>query len=132
MKWLRTAALLFAVAACSDSDSTSPRTAAGVFELETVDGAALPVIIDQLADTTLEITAGTVSLDAGGSFTDRTDLRLTEGATVTTGSETAVGTWTQSGSVITFQPSGGAPYTMVLSGSTLTQQIFGLSLVYRR
>ncbi len=133
MKWLRSAALVLAFNACSDA--TSPRLEGdpvGVFALQTINGNAVPVVVDQDSTATLEVTGGSISLNGDGSFTDNLDLRLTEGTIVTAFSDNLQGTWTRSGNTITFQVIGFSAYSLTWNENELTQVFSGFTLVYRR
>jgi len=54
--------------ACSD-DTTSPADIAGLYGLLDVDGATLPATTDSTATEVTKVTAGTISIDAGGRYT---------------------------------------------------------------
>jgi hypothetical protein len=125
------AGLAFLAAACGDS-STGPASIAGTYTLQTINGQAPPRTVFQDASGRVEITGGRVNLNADGTFSDATDLRVTSGTTVLTDTETAVGMWVQNGDNITFNVSGGGSYSMALAGRTLTQVEEGITLVYRR
>jgi hypothetical protein len=140
MRRLVAAATLSVALVSACSDSTGPSTIFGTYTLATINGSALPQVVDSDPTTgaTLEVTAGTVIVSQDGTFSDRTDFRLTESGQVTTGSETATGAWNRSGDVITFTPNDGTtPYSMTIGNRTLTQDFVDQSaqhfiLVYRR
>ena len=75
---------------------------------------------------------GTVTLDEDGTFGDVTELRITEGGVVTTEGVSTQGTWTISGSTVTFVPNDGSDnYTMTWDGQLRLTQLFqGFTLVY--
>ena len=132
---LRAGVIAVALAACS-GDSTGPDTddLVGTYDLLTIDGASLPVIVDQIGEDKAEITMGTVTLDEDGTFGDATELRITEGGVVTTEVQSTQGTWTVSGSTVTFVPNDGSGnYSMTWNGQLRLTQIFqGFTLVYER
>lgn len=132
---LRAGVIAVALAACS-GDSTGPDSddLVGSYDLITIDGASLPVIVDQVGEDKAEITLGTVTLDEDGTFGDATELRLTQGGVVTTEVQSTQGTWTVSGSTVTFVPNDGSGnYSMTWNGQLRLTQIFqGFTLVYER
>ena len=127
---------VFAVALAGCSDSTGPDTddLVGSYDLITVDGAGLPVIVDQIGEDKAEITMGTVTLDEDGTFGDVTELRITEAGVVTTEVVSTQGTWTVSGSTVTFVPNDGSGnYSMTWNGQLRLTQLFqGFTLVYEK
>lgn len=132
---LRAGVIAVALAACS-GDSTGPDSddLVGSYDLITIDGASLPVIVDQVGEDKAEITLGTVTLDEDGTFGDATELRLTQSGVVTTEVQSTQGTWTVSGSTVTFVPNDGSGnYSMTWNGQLRLTQIFqGFTLVYER
>ena len=123
-----------AVGACSDiAGSTDAEELFGVYQLISVDGAPPPVIVDQDATATLEITAGVVTLSEDG-FVDATTTRLTQNGIPSTEVTTAEGTWAVSGNTVRFTPDDGSDqYTMAWDGGAKLTQVFeGVVLVYQR
>ena len=131
---LRAGAIAFALAACSDSTGPDSDDLVGSYNLITIDGASLPVIVDQIGEDKAEITLGTVTIDDDGTFGDATELRITEGGVVTTEVQSTQGTWTISGSTVTFVPNDGSGnYTMTWDGEDRLTQLFqGFTLVYQK
>ena len=129
---LRAGVIAVALAACSDSTGPDTDDLVGSYDLITIDGASLPVIVDQIGEDKAEITMGTVTLDEDGTFGDVTELRITEGGVVTTEVQSTQGTWTVSGSTVTFVPNDGSGnYTMTWNGQLRLTQLFqGFTLVY--
>lgn len=132
---LRAGVIAVALAGCS-GDSTGPDTddLVGSYDLITIDGASLPVIVDQIGEDKAEITMGTVTLDEDGTFGDATEIRITEGGVVTTEVQSTQGNWTVSGSTVTFAPNDGSGnYSMTWNGQLRLTQLFqGFTLVYER
>jgi hypothetical protein len=96
---MRTICISFALAllaGCSDN-STSPKTIDGTYTLTSIAGGGLPAIIDSETDYTLEITAGSVTLNTNGTFTDTYTLRENDAGTVTTTTIPCTGSWLQTG-----------------------------------
>ena len=132
MRRLLAAASLLVFTACGDS--TGPNARVGAYELTSINGQGLPQIVDQDPQTgeTLEITAGLVTLNSDGTFTDRTDYRFTSGTQVFNDFDEASGTYSISGNNVTFQTFQGDVYSMAVSGGTLTQVEPGFTLVYQK
>jgi hypothetical protein len=131
---IRAGVIAVALAACSDSTGPDTDDLVGLYDLITIDGASLPVIVDQIGEDIAEITMGTVTLDEDGTFGDATEIRITEGGVVTTEVQSTQGTWTVSGSTVTFIPNDGSGnYTMTWNGQLRLTQLFqGFTLVYER
>ena len=131
---LRAGVIAVALAACRDSTGPDTDELVGSYNLFTIDGASLPVIVDQIGEDKAEITMGTVTLDENGTFGDATEIRVTEGGVVTTEVQSTQGTWTVSGSTVTFVPNDGSGnYTMTWNGQLRLTQLFeGFTLVYEK
>jgi hypothetical protein len=131
---LRAGAIAVALAACSDSTGPDTDDLVGSYTLITIDGASLPVVVDQVGEDKAEVTMGTVTLDEDGTFGDATELRITEGGVVTTEVQSTQGTWTISGSTVTFVPNDGSGnYSMTWDGQLRLTQLFeGFTLVYEK
>ena len=129
---LRAGVIAVALAGCSDSTGPDTDDLVGTYDLISIDGASLPVIVEQIGEDKAEITMGTVTLDEDGTFGDVTGLRITEGGVVTTEVASTQGTWTVSGSTVTFVPNDGSGnYTMTWNGQLRLTQLFqGFTLVY--
>ena len=126
--------LLFApivVEACG-SDSTAPAASLdGAFALSSVDGAPLPfVLVD--GDPKLEL-LGDDLLFSSGSFTQHTTFRYTEGGVPLTDDNVEVGTYTLSGSSLTFHfNSDNSTASATVSGATITVRVDGHAFVYTK
>jgi hypothetical protein len=132
--WYSVAALV--TAACTGGlTSTSVDLSAGVYNLVTVNGEALPFLLNFVdADNRFEVTAGSVTISADGSFLDSATFLLTQAGVASEQTDETVGTWSQSGSRITFTPNDGSgAYTMSLIGDNrLLENGSSLSLAYVR
>jgi hypothetical protein len=132
------ALVLVAAVGCSDS-STGPRTITGTYPLLNINGDALPALIDQSTNYTLEVTEGTISLGSNGTFTDSYTLRENDAGTIRTVTIPCSGNWTRSGNDVqleeTASSSCGDYATGTWDGSntlTVTWDSFGLPAVHRR
>lgn len=124
-------ALSVSIAACSDSSAPEPIT--GTYTLRTVNTMPLPYLIstETVGGVTskFELTVGNVVLNADNSFTSAITLRQTVGSTATTTVTNTGGTYTISGSAITFRASDGVVTPATLVGGTITVVTGGLRLV---
>ena len=109
--------------ACS-GDSTSPSSIAGTYNLQTIDGQSLPVVVFEEGTDKVEVMAGSMILNSDQTYSESVSFRITDGAIVTTDIEASAGSWTLSGSAITFTATAGdnAGDTFLgsISGNTLT------------
>jgi len=106
---------LVTLAACASDSSTNtgPASVAGTYTLRTVNGSPLPYTLFDFGGDKYEITAGAVTLEAGGRWTATSADRTTEGTSVVTSTFTTTGTYTLAGTVITLV----SPGTSIVSGS---------------
>lgn len=129
---------LVAVVGCG-KDSSGPKTLPGTYPLRSVDGRNLPAMVLQSPGYSLEVTDGTITLNANGTFTDSYSFRENDGGTVTNVTIPCAGTWSQSGNSITLEETAsgncGETGTATWDGnSTLTINWAGLgaAVVHRR
>ena len=135
---LLTIALAALVVGCGDS-STGPKTITGTYPLRSVNGDALPALVYQETNYTLEVTEGTISLGSNGRFTDSYTLRENDNGAIQTATIPCSGTWTRSGNAIQLQEdqttSCGDYGTGSWDGSntlTVTWDSFGVPAEHRR
>jgi hypothetical protein len=116
-------------------DATGPTTAsvAGTWSLQSINGIALPYVVAQTGGDKVEITGDVFTAVATGSFTQLTTVRTTLSGQVTTQSVADAGSWSMSGTAVTFQfNSNGSVGTGSLSGNTLTVTDAGYAYIYRK
>ena len=120
------------ILACGES--TAPeRPELGTWRLQTVDGKPLPFTLDEPDVDKYELTGETITLVASGRVTMVTSLRVTNGGNVSLESVPDAGTFTVSGSTVTFRfDSDGSTPTATVTGDTMTLGDIGLTFVYRR
>lgn len=134
---MRRLLLLLAFVAGCGSDSTGPAsvTVTGSYTLQRVNGAALPFILSQTTTSKDEVTSGSITLNADGTFSNLFGVRSTSGATVTTTSVALIGVYQNTNAQVEFTPTtpaGLARFNGSVSGSTLTIVQNGGSFVYGR
>jgi hypothetical protein len=128
--------ILLAAVACGGSDSpTAPTSAsvAGTWNLQSINGSALPFVIAQTGANKAEVLSDVLSVVATGSFTQITTLRTTVNGVVTTQSAADAGSYSLNGTAATFTfNSDGSVGTGQVSGGTLTVTTTGLVYVYKK
>jgi hypothetical protein len=136
MRKLIVGVLALAVLACGGDKSTSPRaTVVGTYTLQTVNGQNLPVTFFQNAEEKDEILSGTVSLNSDGTFTDKSNIRVTiTGRNPQTFPFDFAGRYTLNGNNVTFTVTqSGDTYSMAWDGANqLTQAEVGFTLIYQK
>jgi hypothetical protein len=124
---------LLVVPSCG-GDSTSPSSIAGTYTLVSVDGDSLPqgvALYQDSAGGLVEkvLVSGYMLLNSGGTYSESYTFRNTEydpftvqpTGRVWTDDMTTSGSWTYTGSVITFtHGASGRTFTGSISGNTLT------------
>ena len=120
--------------ACGDAPF-SPEGVAGVYNLESVTGNPLPAETE-LPGVTADrfvFTAGSVTLNADGTFSESSTAEITREGITTTETSTDSGTFTLvEPSTIRFAEAGGSETTGTLDGGRLTVVGGGFSFVYRK
>ena len=136
MRALVAACVLLCTAACGGDDSpTAPTMAsiAGVWNLQTVNGSPLPFVAAQSGSDKIEVLGDAITVTANATFTQLTQLRVTQGGQTSTQSVPDAGSYTLTGKTVTFTfDSDGSSGTGTLNGNVLTVAESGISLVYRK
>lgn len=123
------AVAMVVVAGCG-GDSTGPTGPQGTYRLERVNGGSLPFLAEQFGDFRIDILAGSLTVRADHSFSAEITSQQTDGSASQTIAEQTAGTWTSSGSSITFAETGSAAYSGQLSGGRLTAQRAGVTFEF--
>ena len=123
--------ILFGLFVGCGGDATGPEAVAGNYTLRTVNGQDLPVVIVQVLDEKIEVTAGSWRINSDNTFSTSLTLATTTGGTTTSETGSNNGTYTLSGSAITFTFPDASTSSGSISGNTLTVIDEGLSLVFR-
>lgn len=115
-------------------DATGPTmvSISGTWNLQTVDGAALPYVVTQTGTEKIEITADVLTFTATGTFTEITAVRSTNSGQVTTQSVADAGNYTLTGNTLKAFYGDGSTITGTLNGNTLNATTQNLSLVYKK
>jgi hypothetical protein len=135
MRFVSSALLLLAVACGASDAATAPTSAsvAGTWNLQTINGAGLPYVLDQTGANKDELVSDVVTAVSTGSFTRTTTVRTTFNGQVTTQSVADAGRYSLNGTAVVFTfNSDNSVGTGSISGNTLTVADNGVALVYRR
>ena len=121
-----------ALVAC-DRGATSPKGAIDArYELQSMNGASLPVTTT-LGTATLRITSDVLLLHRDGTYEDSTTYAIPDNQSVQRSVTIERGKYSISDNTVAFNDeSNGGRYSGLISGTTLTQSVNGLTPVYER
>ena len=135
--FLVVAAATFLIAGCGDSNA--PDTShVGRYELVSIDGDPVPVAVVDVPGYTLEVTGGSLTLNANNSFVESvTAIETTDGVPSPLDAIACTGHYTRHGSTLSMttpetDSCAAQTVTGTLSGSTLTVDYDGTTVVYSR
>ena len=121
------AAMTFAVAGCSGDSSTAPKTPQqlpGAYPMATARGLAVPHTFTDGAGSKLTIEGGSLTMTSSGTFT----LKYKGKLNALTFDLTDDGTFSVSGTIVTFTPDDGEPkYTGRVVGKTVVVDDFKIA-----
>jgi hypothetical protein len=126
------AALVIGATACGDSSGLDDDVD-GTYTLRTVNGSQLPFIVEEDGTSRAEIVSSTLIIHDNNTWSETTTVRLTQGTSITTFTDTFTGTYTLNGNSVVLTDSEGDSLTATFSGSdTLTSTEQGFTFVYRK
>ncbi len=123
--------LAFGLVACGDN-GIGPEDVAGTYTLQTINGDPLPWVSFQTGADKIEVTAGSVTLNADMTCSVSTTGRGTLSGNVTTFTETHVCTYTLIEGAITLTRPSATDVGGSINGSALTITTDELVFVYRK
>ena len=128
------ATLAFTLAACGSDSATSPTSVSvnGTYSLRTVNGSAVPFILQGSGANKVEIVSDVFTFSSGGTFSERAVLRFTENGVVRDENYDDSGTYTKSGTAITLRYTDSSTGSGTVDGNTMTLSGQGYSFVYAR
>ena len=125
--------LVLGLVACGD-DVIGPEDIAGTYTLQSIDGQTLPWVILQVGNTySMEIMAGSITINQTMTCSRSLTATLTDGGTVVTITETDVCTYTfVNGAIMFTWDSDGSTDSGSIVGSQLTLTADGDVLILRK
>ncbi|HEY0996721.1 MAG TPA: hypothetical protein VGD77_12075, partial [Gemmatimonadaceae bacterium] len=116
------ATLAFTLAACGSDSATSPTSVSvnGTYSLQTVNGAAVPFILQGSGANKVEIVSDVFTFSSAGTFTERAVLRFTENGVLRNENYDDSGTYTKSGTAITLRYTDASTGSGTIDGNTMT------------
>jgi hypothetical protein len=127
------AVMVALISACGSDDVTGTKLPTGVFSLERVNGARVPVVVEQTITSVVEVTSGSFSLAANGTFVAEVKTRESDGPTTVALTYASTGTFTATGTQLRFAESEtGMTYTGVLANGRLTATRDGVTYDFVR
>lgn len=117
-------------AACKDS--SGPDNLAGTYTLRSVNSQALPAMLAQLGGNKLEAASGALVLDADGTFSLTTELRITDDGSMSTETANDAGEWEIAGIEITLRASDGGETAGGVNGTSVTLVISQVPWLYEK
>jgi hypothetical protein len=132
--------LVFALVlgACDDGPTDPQASVRGTYQLQDIDGAALPATLFETVDGELQITSGTMVLRSDNSYVETLELRAVyDDGTTETATNIENGTYSLAGGTVTFTvpaslTTEGYSYSGEVSGRTLSYDAGGAILTFRR
>lgn len=127
------AILILVLAACG-GDSTGPAFTAldGTFELQTVAGDSLPVILVQIEQDKQELTAASIDFAPDGTLAFTATTRETVRGAVRFETGTDIGTYSGTAEALTLRFEGGTNATGSVEGDTFTMTLNGIDFLFRK
>jgi hypothetical protein len=104
---------------------------AGAYNLKTYNGVPVPTVI-QPVNPKVEVLSDQVVVKSDGTWSEAGEFRVTDQSGIFTQQETGSGTYTLTGSVLTFKDTNGVVTSATLNGSSFTIVDGGQTLVYTR
>jgi len=127
------AVMVALITACGSDDVTGTKLPTGVFSLERVNGARVPTVVEESVNGVIEVTSGSFSLAANGTFVGEVKGRQTVGTTTIALTYASTGTFTAMGTQLRFAESEtGMSYTGVLANGRLTATRDGVTYDFVR
>lgn len=104
----------------------------GRYPLRRMNGEELPQVYTDLPTFRLEIVRGVITLNPDSTFADSTELRRIENSQTRRVIDVAEGRFELIGDTLHLRSTRGERYSMHFTSRTLTQQLGGSILVYRK
>ncbi len=132
------AATLLAAAGCGGDSNAPDRSHVGLYDMASIDGDPLPATIFGMPGYSIQVTQGSLALNANNTSVESiTTIETVDGTQGPLESVSCLGSYTRSGSTITLttpetEACAGQRVTGTLSGRTLTVDYDGTTVVFSR
>lgn len=107
------------VAACSDDPTEPDVSHRGTYQLQSVNGEAVPVSFEE-GEETITVSEGSLNLDADGTFDIEIEMSFTVGDVTTPETVSLSGDYTRTGNTLTFDHDDDGFQTATVSGDVVT------------
>lgn len=130
-------ALLVVLAACGSDTTTGPDvdlSFVGTYTLRTIDGSKLPYVFLQTGQDAAAMTASTIVIADGGTWSEQSEFRITDNGQTETQVVSNNGTWFRSANnlILTSTLHNNTPYSGTFSTNQLTLSDGSLTYVFSR
>jgi hypothetical protein len=132
MRRLAPLALLLVLGACGDPTFNDSLDHVGIYTMTTVNGGGLPATLSSNDSLQIEVTGGSVHLEADHSFSEESNFRVTEDGVASSEDERVVGHYTRRGDVFDLNGNDGTLLRAIRNGSTLTVVRGDFELIYQK
>ena len=131
---LLTIALLLSALACGGDGATAPQASVvGAYSLKTVNGASLPITMEEVGSNKVEILYGTLTLNTDGTFNSSAMYRVTHEDVTSAVPGFGHGTYTLRGKALTFAYPDSTTESATWDGANeITLSTEGYTVVFRR
>lgn len=126
------AAFLLLGAACGDGTAPDEGTIIGSYTLRTINGQNLPYTTLSSGVNKAEVLSSSLSVNTDGTFREERSVRRTHSGVSITEAEMKFGTYTSTGSGVTFRATTGDEVSGTRSGGSIRFVEGGFTFVYGR
>ncbi len=132
--WAALGLLGFLLLAGCARDVSAPESATvpGIYHLTTVNGTALPYLVQQDAASRVDVTESVLTLNADRTWSEVVAYRVSGGGSASTGTQMTIGTWAAMNGAVALTSADGFTSSGAVSRTLLTLIGQGFTMVYRR
>jgi ABC-type uncharacterized transport system ATPase subunit len=125
--------LFLLLAGCArDVSAPESATVPGVYHLTTVNGVALPYLVQQNVASRVDVTESVLTLNADLTWSEVTAYRVSGGSGTSTDTQMTIGTWAAMNGAVALTSADGFTSSGAVSRTLLTLIGQGFTMVYRR
>jgi hypothetical protein len=129
------AALAVLATGCSRDNPVEPdEQVVGSYTLMAIGGQALPILVHQDAEITVQLVSGSLEMDADGTFVETLVFRETpvDGGDAEDSSNEISGTYSVAGRTVSFAGGEAGAWNGTASGGVITYVVGGATLLFER